>query len=213
MPIGEIRLFAPAFAPVGWQFCEGQVLNVSDHPELARRIGNTFGGDGKNTFALPDLRGRAAMHAGSGMKLGKQRTIPIEAAGQGQQVPAKIHIHHIIQLRQEQRMDEGEAFIGEIRIFAGNRFPGGWLPCDGRAMRIVENSALFALIGSIYALDHRSDIFWLPNLNGRMCVHPPSRDDLGNTVDAHDYDGKAQTKTHLGLRHYIASEGVFPALP
>src|SRR6202158_2958689 len=63
--IGEIRMFAGNFAPVGWMFCEGQLLPISEYDTLFNLIGTTFGGDGQSTFALPDLRGRIPIHMGS----------------------------------------------------------------------------------------------------------------------------------------------------
>lgn len=62
--IGEIRLFGGNFAPVGWLFCEGQTLSISEFETLFQLIGTTYGGDGQETFALPDLRGRAPVHRG-----------------------------------------------------------------------------------------------------------------------------------------------------
>ncbi|GAA0319595.1 tail fiber protein [Bacillus carboniphilus] len=67
--IGEIRLFAGNFAPRGWAFCEGQLIPISQNTALFSLLGVTYGGDGKTTFALPDFRGRAPMHAGSGSGL------------------------------------------------------------------------------------------------------------------------------------------------
>lgn len=55
--IGEITLFAFPFAPVGWMSCEGQILNVSTNQALFSLIGATYGGDGRTTFALPNLKG------------------------------------------------------------------------------------------------------------------------------------------------------------
>jgi len=65
--IGEIRMFAGNFAPAGWMFCEGQLLPISENDALFILLGTMYGGDGQNTFALPDLRGRVPMHAGSGV--------------------------------------------------------------------------------------------------------------------------------------------------
>lgn len=59
--IGEIRLFGGNFAPLGWQFCNGQIRTISIDTALYSIIGNVYGGDGTSTFALPDLRGRVAM--------------------------------------------------------------------------------------------------------------------------------------------------------
>jgi len=64
--VGEIRMFGGNFAPVGWMFCEGQLLPISENETLFQLIGTTYGGDGESTFALPDLRGRLPMHQGQG---------------------------------------------------------------------------------------------------------------------------------------------------
>jgi microcystin-dependent protein len=64
--IGEIRLFAGHFAPAGWAFCDGSLLAIAENETLFQLIGTTYGGDGESTFALPDLRGRIPIHAGSG---------------------------------------------------------------------------------------------------------------------------------------------------
>lgn len=64
--IGEIRIFAGTFAPKGWALCNGQLLPVVQHSALYSILGNKYGGDGRTTFALPDLQGRAPMHAGNG---------------------------------------------------------------------------------------------------------------------------------------------------
>jgi microcystin-dependent protein len=64
--VGEIRMFAGNFAPAGWMFCEGQLLPISENEVLFQLIGTTYGGDGQETFALPDLRGRLPVHQGQG---------------------------------------------------------------------------------------------------------------------------------------------------
>jgi microcystin-dependent protein len=64
--LGEIRIFAGAYAPEDWSFCEGQLLNIADHQDLYAAIGSTYGGDGRVTFALPDLRGRLVCGSGQG---------------------------------------------------------------------------------------------------------------------------------------------------
>jgi len=62
--LGEISIFAGNFAPRGWAFCDGQLLAIDNHTYLFSILGTTYGGDGRTTFALPDLRGRAALHVG-----------------------------------------------------------------------------------------------------------------------------------------------------
>ena len=63
--IGEIRMFAGNFAPAGWAFCNGQLQPISENDALFTLIGTTYGGDGQETFALPDLRGRVPVHWGN----------------------------------------------------------------------------------------------------------------------------------------------------
>ena len=60
--IGEIRLFAGNFAPRGWAFCNGQILPINQHPALFSLLDINYGGNGRTTFALPDLRKRAPVH-------------------------------------------------------------------------------------------------------------------------------------------------------
>ncbi|KGM40533.1 tail collar protein [Aquabacterium sp. NJ1] len=64
--VGEIRLFAGNFAPTGWALCNGQLLPISQNTALFSLLGTTYGGDGKSTFALPNLQGRMPLGAGSG---------------------------------------------------------------------------------------------------------------------------------------------------
>ena len=63
--IGEIRMGGWNFEPQGWAFCNGQLLNISDNDVLFALLGTTYGGDGQNTFGLPDLRGRIPIHQGN----------------------------------------------------------------------------------------------------------------------------------------------------
>jgi len=65
--VGEIRMFAGTFPPNGWMFCEGQLIPISENDTLFNLIGTTYGGDGQETFALPDLRGRVPIHFGKGI--------------------------------------------------------------------------------------------------------------------------------------------------
>jgi microcystin-dependent protein len=64
--VGEIRMFGGNFAPSGWMLCDGQLLPISENETLFNLIGTTYGGDGQNNFALPDLRSRVPLHMGTG---------------------------------------------------------------------------------------------------------------------------------------------------
>ena len=88
--LGEIRAFAFNWPPKGWAKCEGQTLPINQNQSLYSLLGTTFGGDGRTTFGLPDLRGRAIMHEGpyypQGMKQGVEHVTLNEA-----QLPAHSH--------------------------------------------------------------------------------------------------------------------------
>jgi len=71
--MGQIMMFGGNFAIRGWAFCDGQLLPISQHQALFSILGTTYGGDGRTTFALPDLRGRASMHPGNGPGLSSRR--------------------------------------------------------------------------------------------------------------------------------------------
>ncbi len=94
--LGEIRMFAGTFAPAGWAFCDGQLLSISQNDVLFSLIGTTYGGDGINTFALPDLRGRIPLHMGQGTGLsnrilGEQGGVE-QVTLTTQQIPAHAHV-------------------------------------------------------------------------------------------------------------------------
>lgn len=70
--VAEIRIFPFNFPPKGWAFCNGQILPISQNTALYALLGTTYGGDGKSTFALPNLQGSAAMHEGQGQGLSRR---------------------------------------------------------------------------------------------------------------------------------------------
>jgi microcystin-dependent protein len=71
--IAEIIMFGGNFAPRGWAFCDGQLLAISQNTALFSLLGTTYGGDGRTTFGLPDLRGRVPIHPGTGPGLSTYR--------------------------------------------------------------------------------------------------------------------------------------------
>lgn len=113
--IGEIMLFAGNFEPKGWAFCDGRLLPIAQHTALFSILGTTYGGDGKTTFALPDLRGRAPIGQGQGPglsnyslgEMGGQESVTLTAA----QMPAHNHAFS----------DAGQQPSGDaVRVQTGN---------------------------------------------------------------------------------------------
>jgi microcystin-dependent protein len=89
--VGEIRMFAGNFAPVGWSFCNGAIVPIDQNDTLFNLIGTTYGGDGQTTFALPNLQSRVPIHAGPGFQLGQ--TGGAEAVTlTTSQIPAHSHV-------------------------------------------------------------------------------------------------------------------------
>lgn len=89
--VGEIRMFGGNFAPVNWSFCNGALLPISQYDTLFALIGTTYGGDGQNTFGLPDLRGRLPFHQGGGFVQGQlagTETVTLST----QQLPVHTHL-------------------------------------------------------------------------------------------------------------------------
>jgi microcystin-dependent protein len=93
--VAEIRIFPFNFAPKGWAFCNGQLMPISQNTALFSLLGTTYGGDGKSTFALPNLQGSAGMHPGQGPGLsqrflgeqGGEETVTLTIA----EIPAHTH--------------------------------------------------------------------------------------------------------------------------
>ncbi len=89
--VGEIAVVAFNFEPVGWAFCDGSLLPISEYETLFNLIGTTYGGNGQTNFALPDLRGRTAIHQGHGYIIGQnggEETVTLNI----NQMPAHIHV-------------------------------------------------------------------------------------------------------------------------
>src|ERR1700742_432868 len=96
--IGEIRMFGGSFAPVGWALCHGQLMPISENDTLFNLIGTTYGGDGQETFGIPDLQGRLPVHQGTGTGL-STKTIGEKAGVESvtlttQQIP--VHNHAVV---------------------------------------------------------------------------------------------------------------------
>src|SRR5687767_11128153 len=91
--LSEVRLMSFGYAPKGWALCNGQLLPINQNQALFSLLGTTFGGDGRVNFALPDLRGRAPIHVGSGHTLGERggeqaHTLSIA------ELPTHTHVMH-----------------------------------------------------------------------------------------------------------------------
>jgi len=228
--LGEIRIVGLNFAPRGFAFCDGQILQISQNSALFSILGTTFGGDGKTTFALPDLRGRTTVHVGDDTALGKikigQKFGSHKAAksdGDESVVPNSLALRYVIALTgvfPPRKPGATDRFNGEIVMFAGDYTPFGWPNCDGQSLSIAENKALYGAFGKTYGGTETT--FRLPDLRGRTPVHagtgpglsPIEQGERGKARKvgiAKDANTTVMTPAYMGIKYSIVVDGLDPA--
>lgn len=122
--VAEIRIFPFNFAPAGWAFCNGQLLPISQNTALFSLLGTTYGGDGKTTFALPDIQGRVVMHPGQGpglsaRDLGEEGGVATVTLTQSE-IPAHTHSIQASQTDAGDRSPAAELFavgVGGVAMY------------------------------------------------------------------------------------------------
>jgi microcystin-dependent protein len=169
---GAIGLFAAVNPPAGWLVADGSLVPLRDNVALFETIGTTFGGDGISVFALPDLRGRAALGTGQG-PVAQVRLGQVVEAGPDTPV-AGLGLNYLVNVSGSVPPSQGNggfpdsaSVLGEVVAFAGPSIPPGWLPADGREMTIADNQLLFDLIGTSFGGDGKIS-FALPDLRTNM---------------------------------------------
>jgi microcystin-dependent protein len=131
--VAEIRIFPFNFAPLGWAWCDGQLLPLSQNTALFSLLGTTYGGNGKSNFALPDLQGRAPMHPGQGPGLSLHDLGETGGSETVSLLESEIPSHsHAMQVRNE---------VGEDRI-----------PSSAEAIARSTGGLLFATPGSLVSM-------------------------------------------------------------
>jgi microcystin-dependent protein len=109
--LGEIMVIGFNFAPRGWAFCDGQILPINQNQSLYSLLGTTYGGDGRTSFALPDLRSRTPVHPGEIISLGEKGGMETVTLNIGEMA---VHSHEL-----KGTTANGDAFKGEVnRAFA-----------------------------------------------------------------------------------------------
>lgn len=198
--MGEIALYAFAWAPVGWTRCDGSVLPIRGNESLFMILQTRFGGDGQTTFALPNYAPlRSALHyqiATAGLyEDGRQSMFNVapgdvvlltldapppdalECNGQpgtpnlSDNVPPGSKYYIAVH---GDATSSRDPMIGQVRVHSAASNPDGWLPCDGRMLRTDDYQPLFSLIE--YASGGGGDQFALPDL--RQITPPGVRFDI-----------------------------------
>ena len=189
--IGEIRMFAGNFAPLGWMLCQGQLLSISEYELLYTIIGTTYGGDGISTFALPNLASRVPVGMGQGLGLssiilGKQ--VGVETVTlTNPQLPAHTHA-----------IDKNSVQV--TNGIASNMLSTAHEPTKGKSLGVAANKG-------ISTLGYNQEV---PN----MTLHETSlrNEDLTKTtLPVGENQPHNNMQPYLGINFIIAIEGIYPS--
>ncbi len=120
--LAEVRALGFNFAPRGWAFCDGQILPINQNQSLYSLLGTTYGGDGRTSFALPDLRSRTPVHKGDGYQLGQKggaETVTLTAA----EIAAHTHAAKASSTAGDQRSPANTVLAAEVPTDLAYREP------------------------------------------------------------------------------------------
>ena len=168
--LGAVIPFAANFAPEDWSVADGSLLPIADYPDLFDLIGTTYGGDGQQTFALPNLTGRAAIGTSQGIAVGQ--VVPAEANGgvEGLGLTYLLSTKGVFPSQGgDGEFPEREQTMGEVVAYAGVAPPPGYMVAEGEMLPVPQNQALYAVLGNRYG-GQPSLSFALPDLRGRMVI-------------------------------------------
>jgi microcystin-dependent protein len=134
--IGQIMMFAGNYAPRGWAFCDGQLMSIQSNTALFSILGTTYGGNGTTTFALPDLRGRVAVHAGTGAGPG------LSPVALGQSAGSPTHTLTINEMPSHNHSMHGELAVADkqtpqnnmLALTPGSPIYAAPIPAEDRTM-------------------------------------------------------------------------------
>jgi len=208
MGLGEIRLFAGKHKPSDWAFCDGAMLQIQEYRDLFKELGTRYGGDGRTTFALPDLRNRAPMHRADGAALGTQSKIHVDIA-RTKDPAGRMALNFIIAVKHSNILDTHEPFVAEIRPFAFDFATKGWQHCNGTLLPISTHTALFSLLDTTFG-GNGTSTFALPDLRGAYPYGAAKPEERGQTRGARVQDDPSPQTPLLTVSYAIAVEGWYP---
>ena len=178
-------------APTGFLPTDGRLLSINEYPTLYYVLGTTYGGDGVQTFALPDLRNRMPVGVGKAMVDGQSLFIslgePFGAApfilnqdqlplnGEMATAPIKtmqpsLGMQYIVNTTgQYLVLDSSKAMLGQVSLYAGRYLPEGWVQALGQELPIKDNEVLFSLLGTTFG-GNGTTTFALPDMQGRTAI-------------------------------------------
>jgi microcystin-dependent protein len=195
--IGEIKLFAGNFAPVGWMFCEGQPLQMQEYAALYSILGNTYyGGDGRTTFALPDLRGRVPVGLANNIQRGKQfgtgtRTLSL--------INLPPHVHAIPN-------SGSTTATGDLAVYEGTADTS--TASDAKSLATEGSSGSGRTAVTVSMLSTKEPTGLIANAVGNITAAvPPQTSPTGQGESFEIY------QPSLGLNYIICVDGIYPQRP
>jgi microcystin-dependent protein len=210
--MGQIIMFAGNYAPRGWAFCHGQLLTISQHSALFSILGTTYGGDGRFTFALPDLRGRVAVGCGQGDGLSSITQGVIGGKEMNQlstkQMPSHTHTAEFTGTGGSSSEPIKATVTVNAKTGAGNQDnPDGnyWSVSDekeGPGRVSVENS-----YSDSYDVQMASDTVKV-NISGGSSGITGGNVAIENSGEGQPFD---IMQPYLGLNYIIALQGIYPS--
>ncbi|MGA8385863.1 MAG: tail fiber protein [Candidatus Cybelea sp.] len=151
--LGSLLLIPYDFVPLSFEKCAGQVLPIASNPALFTLLGNRFGGDGKKTFGLPDMRGQEPIKGLSYLIA----TAGIYPSRKALNTPSQYGIPPLL----------GQLLL--VAYLPKYTPPDGWATCDGQLLKIDREAALYTLLGNKFGGDGETT-FALPDLRGHEPV-------------------------------------------
>jgi microcystin-dependent protein len=182
--IGLVVPFAGNIVPANFLQCNGQTVPISAYPQLYSLLGTTYGGDGVNTFALPNLTGRIPVGTGGNFSIGQimgSDTITLIPSASGTEsgssaflpvstMGPSLALHFFINTTGIWgQVHSGQPTLGQIMMYAGTNPPSGWVQADGQLLSIQNNAALFSLLGNRFGGDGVTT-FAVPDLRDRAIL-------------------------------------------
>jgi microcystin-dependent protein len=203
--IGEVMPFAGNFVPTDYLPADGRLLQINQSQQnktLFNVIGTTYGGDGVNTFALPDLRGRTIISASTVDPVGTLLGSPTASLSNNQtpngftntaqpfdEREPSLALNYLIALNgtfpnhDTGSVNPNTPYLAEIIPFAGNFVPSGWALCNGQLLPINQNQALFSLLGTTFGGNGTIN-FALPDLRDRTVIGTSASVSVGSLLGA-----------------------------
>ncbi len=180
--LAEIKMFASNFAPRGYALCDGQLLSISSNTALFSILGTTYGGDGRTSFGLPDLRGRTAVHPGRGPGLSDRRL--------GERWGVESHVMSVAQMPAHTHNATTDVTIKGTNAQGDSETPGG----------------------NVMALENRDDGYsTLAASEPIVDMNTQSASATTTITNAGSGQSFGISQPSLGINHIIALVGLFPS--